>query len=68
LVPVCNHAATLVRVLRELSTVNLPVLIVDDGSTDGIEAVLKDFPQDTVLKHEGNRGKGEALRTGMNDL
>jgi glycosyltransferase involved in cell wall biosynthesis len=58
----------LVRVLRELSTVNLPVLIVDDGSTYGIEAVLKDFPQHTVLKHEENRGKGEALRTGMNDL
>lgn len=65
LVPVYNHAATLGRVLRELNTVNLPVLIVDDGSTDGIEAVLKDFPQHTVLKHEGNRGKGEALRTGM---
>jgi hypothetical protein len=65
LVPVYNHAATLGKVLRELSTVNLPILIVEDGSTDGVDAVLMDFPQHTVLKHETNRGKGEALRTGM---
>jgi predicted LPLAT superfamily acyltransferase len=65
LVPVYNHASSLGRVLRELSAVNLPVLIVDDGSTDEISAVLKEFPAFTVLKHDGNRGKGEALRTGM---
>ncbi|MDQ3230585.1 MAG: glycosyltransferase family 2 protein [Pseudobdellovibrionaceae bacterium] len=65
LVPVYNHAALLRQVLRDLDLVNLPLVIVDDGSTDAIHDVLKEFPQHTVLKHGTNRGKGEALRTGM---
>ena len=65
LVPVYNHAATLHKVLSELSAVNLPVLIVDDGSTDHIGSMLEAFPQHTVLQHAVNHGKGEALRTGM---
>lgn len=65
LVPVYNHASTLTRVLIDLKRAKLPILLVDDGSTDGIDAVLKGFPDIPVLRHQHNQGKGGALKTGM---
>lgn len=38
------------------------VIIIDDGSTDGTGQVAKGF---TVLRHEKNRGKGAAVKTGV---
>lgn len=42
----------------------VPVLVVDDGSGDGMAKRLADLPV-TVLSHDLNRGKGAALRTGF---
>jgi dolichyl-phosphate beta-glucosyltransferase len=45
------------------------LIVVDDGSQDGMPAVLNElrrgWSQLMVLRHERNRGKGAALRTGM---
>ena len=45
------------------------VVVVDDGSTDGLPDVLQelsqDMPQLKVISHGQNRGKGAAVRTGM---
>ena len=45
------------------------VIVVDDGSTDGLAEELErwgaDWPQLRCLKHEQNQGKGAALRTGI---
>jgi dolichyl-phosphate beta-glucosyltransferase len=45
------------------------VIVVDDGSRDGLREVLKPveavWPQLVVMQHETNRGKGAAVRTGM---
>lgn len=45
------------------------VLVVDDGSTDAtaglIEACQSQNPQIRLLRHEKNKGKGWAVRTGM---
>ncbi|MFN3975392.1 MAG: glycosyltransferase family 2 protein, partial [Dehalococcoidia bacterium] len=40
------------------------VIVVDDGSTDNTSAVASQFPC-RVVRHQVNRGKGEALKTGM---
>lgn len=42
----------------------LPVIVVDDGSTDSTPRVAADNGA-TVLRHPSNRGKGAALRTGF---
>jgi dolichyl-phosphate beta-glucosyltransferase len=45
------------------------VIVVDDGSTDGLAQELErwgaDWPQLRCLKHERNQGKGAAVRTGI---
>ena len=43
------------------------VLVVDDGSTDGTSQAARDAGA-RVLRHEHNRGKGCALRTGFSAL
>ncbi|WP_420451116.1 glycosyltransferase family 2 protein [Ilumatobacter sp.] len=43
------------------------VIVVDDGSTDGTDHELAtvDDPRVRIVRHERNRGKGAALRTGF---
>ena len=45
------------------------VVVVDDGSRDGMAADLQrcaaDWPEFRILRHEENRGKGAAVRTGV---
>lgn len=53
----------LVAALRETFT---HVVVVDDGSTEGEDAFTAVGGRvDIVLKHETNRGKGAALKTGL---
>jgi dolichyl-phosphate beta-glucosyltransferase len=42
----------------------LEVVVVDDGSTDDTAEAARSAGATTVLRHEGNRGKGAAVRTG----
>ncbi len=65
LIPVHNHPARLAEVLHGALRLGLPVLVVDDGSTDDTPAVLDGFPQIRRLRHPTNRGKGAALLTGF---
>ena len=68
-IPCYNEAAHLEvcveRVLKE--PIVAEVILVDDGSTDGslnaIERIVD--PRVRVLRHNGNHGKGAALRTGF---
>jgi glycosyltransferase involved in cell wall biosynthesis len=63
-IPAYNAESTLGAVLAEVLQQGLPVLVVDDGSTDATAAVAASF-QVTLLRHETNRGKGAALKTGF---
>jgi uncharacterized protein (DUF2062 family) len=66
--PTYNNAATLPAVLAGLAGLDLPVVVVNDGSTDGTNAVLSawaaaDPAARAALTHPRNRGKAAALRT-----
>ena len=73
IVPVYNERNTLVEVVRRMRAVELPdgieteIIVVDDGSTDGTRDVLKQLGDSTVrvVTHADNRGKGAAVRTGI---
>jgi glycosyltransferase involved in cell wall biosynthesis len=71
IVPVYNERATIAEIIRRVRSVELPldveVVVVDDGSTDGTDKVLSALADSTVhvLTHPVNRGKGAAIRTGL---
>lgn len=65
LIPTYNNAGTLGDVVRRSQATGLPVMVVDDGSTDNTAALLKEMPEVTVLRHMENRGKGMALKSGF---
>ena len=71
LLPTYNNARHLPAVLRSVAELGWPVLVVNDGSTDGTDGVLAEFLIECPtrrfyrLDHARNRGKGQALRSGF---
>lgn len=70
-IPVYNEEATfrsLVDAVKNCGIPNLQIIVVDDYSTDGTRALLKNDIEsmvDEVVYHEENQGKGAALRAGF---
>jgi dolichol-phosphate hexosyltransferase len=70
--PVYNEVATVKRAIDEvLATeigMDIELIVVDDGSTDGTREILHGtaWPANVrVLEHDTNRGKGAAVRTAL---
>lgn len=65
IIPTYNNAATVGDVIRRTLPYGLPVLVVNDGSTDNTRDVLAQFPEIRVIHFPKNKGKGAALKTGL---
>lgn len=65
-IPVYNERRHIMELLDRITihAPGIPVLVVDDGSTDGTPDVLTDKPV-TLVRHERNHGKGAALLTAV---
>lgn len=64
IIPVYNHEQFIAEVIRQALTQHLPVIVVNDGSTDRTAEIIKDIDGITVLQHSHNQGKGAAILTG----
>ncbi len=75
IIPVYNEAATVTQVVEQVLEVKLDdvekeSIVVNDGSTDGTDAVLDSlaarWPNPLkIVHHERNQGKGAAIRTAL---
>lgn len=66
LIPAYEPEESLVTLVQALTERDVPVVVVNDGSTTGLEYFEMLRAMDiTVLDHDGNRGKGRALKTGL---
>ncbi len=64
--PTYNNASTLADVARRCMALQLPVYIVNDGSTDDTASILSTLVRTSnvrVLTHTVNQGKAAAMRT-----
>ncbi|HLW35355.1 MAG TPA: glycosyltransferase family 2 protein [Chthoniobacterales bacterium] len=70
-IPVFNERATIqqiVKVVRAAEVGEIEIIVVDDGSTDGTQQVLKDqigSLANQIIYQPRNMGKGAALRAGF---
>lgn len=71
IVPIYNERELIREVLRRVRALpfRMQLILVDDGSSDGTEKILREEeapkPGTLVLRHPQNRGKGAAIRTGL---
>lgn len=63
LIPAHNEATRITPVIQGAMQ-HLPVLVVDDGSTDATSAIAEEAGAQ-VLRQVPNQGKGQALKTGF---
>ena len=62
-IPLYNHGASVAQVAEKALATGLPLLVVDDGSTDEGLQVVRHLPCHTLMFAE-NRGKGAAIMAG----
>ena len=72
IVPVYNEEKTIEEIIRRIEAVSLPlekeIILVEDGSTDGTREILKDLEKKyLVIYHPENYGKGQAIRSGLEE-
>lgn len=67
IVPTYNNQKTVMQVVEQLRTYATDILVVNDGSTDDTDRLLKEcsIPELTVVSYPNNQGKGHALRCGF---
>lgn len=64
IIPTYNNAGTLEDVIRRCLAQGLPVLVVNDGSSDETDSILERMEVPSI-SHPKNLGKGQALKTGF---
>ena len=65
-IPTYNNGGTVADVVRGVLRQGLPVIVVDDGSTDDTAQRLEGLEIDRI-RHARNQGKGRALKTGLEE-
>ena len=71
LIPVYNEAKTVKKAIEETIEINIPnkeIIIIDNGSTDGTQDIIKDYKNSKnieIILQEKNLGFGNSIREGF---
>src|ERR1700680_394792 len=65
IIPTYNNAPKLGGVISETALLTDQIIVVNDGSTDETEAILRSFPFIKLISYTKNTGKGWAIRKGF---
>ncbi len=68
IIPFYNHATAIKKIALEIIALDLPIILVNDGSSNDCDAVLEELAllsSVTVINRASNGGKGAAVITGM---
>jgi dolichol-phosphate mannosyltransferase len=70
IIPVYNEEKTLLKILEKVKKAAVrdlekEIIIVNDGSTDGTNAIVKQIVEVKICYHNQNKGKGAAIQTGI---
>lgn len=65
IIPVYNHYQMAPAVIKKSLALGIPVIAVDDGSTDSSYQNIKKIKGIKIIRHEKNMGKGAAIKTGF---
>ena len=69
IIPVYNEIKTIEKLIKKILKINIKkqLIIVDDGSSDGTELILKKYKSriDKLIFHKKNLGKGAAIKSGQ---
>ncbi|MDP6561887.1 MAG: glycosyltransferase family 2 protein [Candidatus Peribacteraceae bacterium] len=69
IIPAYNEAGGIAKVLSELTQAKpgVPIIVVDDGSSDGTGDAARSVSGITVITHKRNKGYGAALKTAIRE-
>ena len=69
IIPVYNEIKTIEKLINKILKLNIKkqVIVIDDGSNDGTEVILKKFKKKIhkIITHKENVGKGAAIISGQ---
>jgi len=70
IIPVYNEETTISRIIRkikntEIDDLSKEIIVVDDFSTDDTRRIIKDIKSIKKIFHEKNKGKGAAIKSGL---
>ena len=65
IIPTYNNHKIVEQVINDVLEYTDQLVVVNDGSTDNTEEILREFNQIDVITYQKNKGKGYALRKGF---
>ncbi|WP_419678088.1 glycosyltransferase family 2 protein [Aliarcobacter lanthieri] len=63
-VPTLNNDLTIQKVVNDILSFGIKVIVVDDGYTNPVSTILQKDENLIIIRHEQNMGKGKAILSG----
>lgn len=65
LIPTYNNANTIFQIITDVKRFTNNIIVINDGATDNTEEIISNIQGIEVIGYKNNKGKGYALRLGL---